>query len=88
MRLLVGTLFLGIFTLSASQSLDKYESRIKGGQDALINEFPYQASIRVKKEFQKGFANGHICGGSLISTRMVELKFFTDICFDSKKTYF
>ncbi|XP_055904789.1 trypsin delta-like [Eupeodes corollae] len=41
----------------------KENDRIIGGQDVLVEEFPHQVSLR--------FKNFHICGGSLLNSRLV-----------------
>lgn len=48
------------------QTIDVYNRRILGGDDAEAGQFPYQVSLRSVR-------NGHFCGGAIISKRSVTL---------------
>jgi secreted trypsin-like serine protease len=56
-------LFILICNLLDSTPVFDYEANIIGGIDVDINEFPYQASIRVR--------GLHICGGTIISMKHI-----------------
>lgn len=47
------------------------DPRIIGGQPIDITQAPYQVSVRLKVNEAYGFGYGHICGGSVISNRVV-----------------
>ncbi|XP_073831833.1 transmembrane protease serine 9 [Musca autumnalis] len=59
---------------NATQSASKpsMESKIIGGSQISISHAKYQASLRlVAIENSRGFGYGHICGGSIISQRVI-----------------
>lgn len=59
-----------VFSLSFVQS-DEVDPRIYGGSSIKITDAPYQVSVRLKSEDAYRFGYGHICGGSIITTRVV-----------------
>ncbi|XP_055910517.1 uncharacterized protein LOC129944880 [Eupeodes corollae] len=64
------------FILICSSSLkvvqsDAVDARIYGGTAITIADAPYQVSVRLKEHDVYKFGSGHICGGSLITTRVV-----------------
>lgn len=46
-------------------------AKIVGGRDIMIYDAPYQVSIRRRVAHLYKFGLGHVCGGTLISQRMV-----------------
>ncbi|XP_055843699.1 trypsin-like [Episyrphus balteatus] len=50
---------------------DSVDARIYGGSEIQITDAPYQVSIRLKVDDAYKFGYGHVCGGSLITSRIV-----------------
>lgn len=46
-------------------------AKIVGGRKIEIKEVPYQVSVRRRREHEDHFGKGHVCGGAVISQRMV-----------------
>lgn len=47
------------------------DPRIVGGQPILIESAPWQVSVRLTALEQQSYGSGNICGGSVISQRVV-----------------
>ncbi|XP_061393263.1 transmembrane protease serine 9-like [Musca vetustissima] len=57
---------------SLRDAIPSKESKIIGGSQISINDAKYQVSLRlVANENSRGFGYGHICGGSIISQRVI-----------------
>ncbi|KAH8295928.1 hypothetical protein KR018_001107, partial [Drosophila ironensis] len=49
----------------------KLEPKIVGGSSVSIDQYPYTVSIRLTATDRKSYGSGHICGGVVISQRLV-----------------
>ncbi|XP_061388400.1 polyserase-2-like, partial [Musca vetustissima] len=73
-RKLSATISEGTLPPDASfrDAIPSKESKIIGGSQISINDAKYQVSLRlVANENARGFGYGHICGGSIISQRVI-----------------
>lgn len=55
----------------AGQMDNETHASIVGGRDIKITDAPYQVSIRRRADHLYRFGLGHVCGGTVISQRMV-----------------
>ncbi|XP_033169440.1 trypsin eta isoform X1 [Drosophila mauritiana] len=55
----------------ASETTGKIEPKIVGGYDTTIEQVSYQVSIRLTANERKSYGSGHLCGGVVISQRLV-----------------
>lgn len=55
----------------SSETAGKIEPKIVGGYDASIEQVSYQVSIRLTANDRKSYGSGHLCGGVVISQRLV-----------------
>lgn len=58
----INIILLAIFVASV-YAAPKWETRIIGGKDAKVGQFPYQVSLR--------FVDKHRCGGSILNNRFI-----------------
>lgn len=65
-------IYLAVVTvfLEANETNETH-AKIVGGRKMQIKQIPYQVSIRRRNEQEYEFGKGHICGGAVISQRMV-----------------
>ncbi|KAL7743676.1 hypothetical protein ACLKA6_019285 [Drosophila palustris] len=63
------TLFLQLVTTTSIP--DKIEPKIVGGYPISIDQAPYQVSVRLTARERRSYGSGHICGGVVISQRLV-----------------
>lgn len=72
-RILLIYLALVTVFIEANETNETNETHAKivGGRKIQIKEVPYQVSIRKRNEHEYQFGKGHICGGAVISQRMV-----------------
>ncbi|KAH8394450.1 hypothetical protein KR222_006146, partial [Zaprionus bogoriensis] len=50
---------------------DSIEPKVVGGTSITISEAPYQVSVRLSDREKRSYGSGHICGGVVISQRLV-----------------
>lgn len=60
---------IGTDTVNATTS--KLEPKIVGGSAANIYNYPYTVSIRLTATDRKSYGSGHLCGGVVVSQRLV-----------------
>lgn len=60
---LLSTFYNCVVSLFSDCGLRQFSSRIVGGTNATVGEWPWQASLQVR--------GTHICGGALISSQWV-----------------
>ncbi|KAH8317311.1 hypothetical protein KR074_008834 [Drosophila pseudoananassae] len=60
---------IGTETTNATTS--QMEPKIVGGSSVSISSFPYTVSIRLTATDRKSYGSGHLCGGVVISQRLV-----------------
>ncbi|EDV45963.1 uncharacterized protein Dere_GG18803 [Drosophila erecta] len=68
------SLLLGVLAPGASvgsEAAGKIEPKIVGGYETSIEQVPYQVSIRLTANERKSYGSGHLCGGVVISQRLV-----------------
>ncbi|XP_070075015.1 trypsin eta isoform X2 [Drosophila takahashii] len=54
-----------------AETTGKIEPKIVGGSATYIEQVPYQVSIRLTANDRKSYGSGHLCGGVVISQRLV-----------------
>lgn len=64
-------LSLDLFSPSSSSSSFVILPKVVGGYAVTINQVPYQVSIRRRSIHEKQYGLGHVCGGTIISQRVV-----------------
>lgn len=57
--------------VQSDAATDVVDPRIYGGHEISITDAPYQVSIRLKVDEAVKFGLGHVCGGSVITRRVV-----------------
>ncbi|KAH8248495.1 hypothetical protein KR026_007045, partial [Drosophila bipectinata] len=62
---------LAIGTETTNATTSKMEPKIVGGTSVDIISFAYTVSIRLTATDRKSYGSGHLCGGSVISQRLV-----------------
>ncbi|XP_070137918.1 trypsin zeta isoform X3 [Drosophila bipectinata] len=61
---------LNVSSVSSSSSF-YIQPKVVGGYAVTINQVPYQVSIRRRSIHEKQYGMGHVCGGTIISQRVV-----------------
>ncbi|XP_034490877.1 trypsin zeta isoform X2 [Drosophila innubila] len=57
--------------VSSASTPDKIEPKVVGGYPINISNAPYQVSVRLTARERRYYGSGHICGGVVISQRLV-----------------
>ncbi|XP_017487037.1 PREDICTED: trypsin-like [Rhagoletis zephyria] len=58
-------------SLATPYLLTEIDSKIIGGSPVAITKVPWQVSIRLKSYEIAGFGRGHLCGGSVLTSRVI-----------------
>lgn len=65
-------IYLALVTvIVGAEEPNETHAKIVGGRKIEIKEVPYQVSVRRRREHEDHFGKGHVCGGAVISQRMV-----------------